>query len=307
VHNPLQAGYQPKGLDAAYSGSFQPAQYSHPLAYCWYTVFAERYFCEGDALVLNKFDINSIFTVAFNYVPFLEIFDTTALDNGHGFKSLREGIPVEIRPGIWQFNDVKTSLGAGNEGLTKLWLVTYDGQLPWSFVTRREFLQQEMAGEGPRLKEQLASWEQMKKNNEQELKSDPARLSKYISGTHNPAIERVQSTYKKLMKEYDNALAKIDEQLSKNPDELNKRAIVIKSTQNNFDYAFTDKMEPFAELLTKPNPSYFKKGLKPAIPQMITISIKYDPKNPVMVGFASEIEKMLNLDYIKSFIGKNVP
>jgi hypothetical protein len=26
-----------------------------------------------------------------------------------------------------------------------------------------------------------------------------------------------------------------------------------------------------------------------------------------MVGFASEMEKMLNLDYIKSFIGKNVP
>jgi hypothetical protein len=314
LHSPLQAAYQPKGLDAAYSGSFQPVMYGQPVAYYWYTLFAERYLCEGDALVLNKFDINSIFTTAFNYVSFLEIYDTTAADNSVGFRSLREGFPVEIRPGIWQFSDVKTSLGAGNEGLTKLWLITYDGQLPWSFVTRREFLlkrkrflQKEMAAEVPRLKDQLAGWEQQKKYKEQEWKSDPARLATYISGTHNPAIERVQTSYKKLMQGYENALARLDEQLSAPTDELNKWAIVIKSTQNNFDYDFTDKMEPFAELLTKPNPAYFKKWSSAAVPQMITVSIRYDPKNPVMVGFAKEMEKNLRLDYLKSFIGKTAP
>ncbi|MEJ8842474.1 hypothetical protein WG954_08765 [Lacibacter sp. H375] len=314
VHNPLQAAYQPKGLDAAYSGSFQPVMYSQPVAHYWYTLFAERYLCEGDALVLNKFDISSIFTTAFNYVSFLEIYDTTAADNSLGFRPLREGFPVEIRPGIWQFNDVKTSLGAGNEGLTKLWLITYDGQLPWSFVTRREFLlkrkrfvQKEMAAEAPRLKDQLAGWEQQKKYKEQEYKSDPARLATYISGTHNPAIERVQASYKKLIQGYENALARLDEQLSAPSDELNKWAIVIKSTKNNFDYDFTDKMEPFAELLTKPNPTYFKKWSSAAVPQMITVSIRYDPKNPVMVEFAKEMEKNVSLDYLKSFIGKTAP
>lgn len=314
LHNPLQAGYQPKGVDAAYSGSFQPPKHSQPLAYCWYTVFAERYFCEGDALVLNKFDINTIFTTEFNYVSFLEIYDTTAADNGLGYRPLREGIPVEIRPGIWQFNDVRTSLGAGTEGLTKLWLITYDGQLPWSFVSRREFLlkrkrflQREMAAEAPRLKEQLAGWEQQKKYKEQEWKSDPARLASYISGTHNPGIERVQASFKKLMQDYENAIARLDEQLAAPAEELNKRAIVIKSTKNNFDYDFTGKMEPFAELLTKPNPAYFKKWTSPAVPQMITVSIKYDPKNAVSAGFAREMEKIANLDYLKSFIGKTTP
>ena len=314
VHNPLQAAYQPKGLDAAYSGSFQPSQYGQPVAYYWYTLFAERYFCEGDALVLNKFDINSIFRTEFNYVSFLEIYDTTAADNSLGFRSLREGFPVEIRPGIWQFNDVKTSLGAGNEGLTKLWLITYDGQLPWSFVTRREFLlkrkrflQKEMAAEAPRLKDQLAGWEQQKKYQEQEYKSDPAKLANYISGIHNPAVERVQASYKKLIQGYENAIARIDDQLSASSEDLNKKAIVIKSTQNNFDYDFTNKMEPFAEMLTKPNPSYFKKFSSPAVPQMITVSIRYDPKNPVMVDFAKEMERNLHLDYLKSFIGKTTP
>lgn len=314
VHNPLQAAYQPKGLDAAYSGSFQSTQYSQPVAYYWYTLFAERYFCEGDALVLNKFDINSIFRTEFNYVSFLEIYDTTAADNSLGFRSLREGIAVEIRPGIWQFNDVKTSLGSGNEGLTKLWLITYDGQLPWSFVTRKEFLlkrkrflQKEMAAEATWLKDQLAGWEQQKKYKEQEYKSDPAKLTNYISGTHNPAVERVQASYKKLIQGYENALARIDHQLSASSEDLNKKAIVIKSTQNNFDYDFTDKMEPFAELLTKPNPSYFKKFSSPAVPQMITVSIRYDPKNPVMVDFAKEMERNLHLDYLKSFIGKTTP
>lgn len=314
VHNPLQENYQPKGLDAAYSGSFQPPQYSQPLAYYWYTLFAERYLCEGDALVLNKFDINSIFRTEFNYVNFLEIYDTTAADNSLGFRALREGVPVEIRPGIWQFDDVKTSLGSGNEGLTKLWLISYDGQLPWSFVTRREFLlkrkrflQKEMAAETPRLKDQLAGWEQQKKYKEQEWKSDPAKLANYISGTHNPAVERVQASHKKLIQGYENGIARIDEQLSASAEELNKWAIVIKSTKNNFDYDFTDKMEPFAELLTKPNPAYFKKYSSPAVPQMITVSIRYDHKNPVMVGFAKEMEKNLNLDFLKSFIGKTAP
>jgi hypothetical protein len=314
MHNPLQAAYQPKGLDAAYSGSFQPPQYSQPLAYCWYTIFAERYFCEGNALVLNKFDINTIFTAAFNYVSFLEIYDTTAADNPLGFRPLREGFPVEIRPGIWQFNDVKTSLGGGNEGLTKLWLITYDGQLPWTFVTRREFLQKrkrflqkQIELEAPRLKEKLAGWEQQKKYKEQEWKSDPAKLANYVSGTHNPAIEREQANHKRTMQGYENAIDKIDEQLAAPAEELNKPAIVIKSTRNHLDYEFTNKMEPFAELLTKPNPAYFKKSASPAVPQMITVSLKYDPKNAVSAGFAKEMEKLLNLDLLKSFIGKAAP
>jgi hypothetical protein len=314
VHNPLQAAYQPKGLDAAYSGSFQPPQYSQRLAYSWYTIFGERYFCEGNALVLNKFDINTIFTTEFNYVSFLEIYDTTAADNPLGFRPLREGIPVEIRPGIWQFSDVRTSLGAGNEGLTKLWLITYDGQLPWTFVTRREFLQKrkrflqkQMELEAPRLKEKLAGWEQQKKYKEQEWKSDPARLASYVSGTHNPAVEREQANHKRTMQGYENAIEKIDEQLAAPAEELNKPAIVIKSTSNHLDYEFTNKMEPFAELLTKPNPGYFKKWSSPAVPQMITVSIKYDPKNAVSAGFAKEMEKLLNLDLLKSFIGKAAP
>lgn len=314
VHNPLQASYQPKGLDAAYSGTFQPPQYSQRLAHCWYTLFAERYFCEGDALVLNKFDIDASFTTMFNYVNFHEIYDTTPVDHSIGFWSLREGFPVEIRPGIWQFNDVKTALGNDNQGITKLWLITYDGQLPWSFVTRKEFLlkrkrylQREMAKEAKRLNDQLASWEQQKKYKEQEWKSDPTRLASYISNTHNPGIEREQSNYKKLMQGYENAFVKLNEQLSAPDDELNKWAIVIKSTQNNFDYSFTDKMEPFAELLTKPNPAYFKKFSSAAVPQMITVSIKYDHKNEVSLGFAQEIEKRINLDMLKSFIGKTAP
>lgn len=314
VHNPLQSAYQPKGIDAAYSGSFQPPQYSQRLAYWWYTVFAERYFCEGNALVLNKFDINTIFTTEFNYVSFLEIYDTTAADNPLGFRALREGFPVEIRPGIWQFNDVKTSLGAGNQGLTKLWLITYDGQLPWSFVTRREFLQKrkrflqkQVELEAPRLKERLAGWEQQKKYKEQEWKADPARVANYVSGTHNPAIERETANHKKTMQSYENAIERIEGQLAAPAEDLNKPAIVIKSTSNYLDYDFTDKLEPFAELLTKPNPGYLKKWSSPAVPQMITVSIKYDPKNAVTAGFAKEMEQLLNLDLLKSFIGKTAP
>ena len=109
------------------------------------------------------------------------------------------------------------------------------------------------------------------------------------------------------MQGYENALARLDEQLSASAAELDQRAIVIKSTKNNFDYDFTERMEPFAELLIKPNPAYFKKYSSPAVPQVITVSIRYDPKNTVMLGFAKEMEKNLKLDNLKSFIGKTAP
>ncbi|MEJ8820194.1 hypothetical protein [Lacibacter sp. H407] len=314
VHTPLQAAYQPKGLDAAYSGSFQPVQYSQKLSYCWYTLFGERYFCEGDGLTLNKFDINSTLKVLFNYAPFVEIYDTTVSDNPLGYHVLREGFPVEIRPGIWQFNEVVFKKSSTEVYHTKMWLITYDAQLPWSYVTRREFLlkrkvflQKQMAAVAPRLKEQLLRWEQMKKAKEQEWKSEPAKLANYMSGTHNPAIEREQSNFKKEMQGYERALARIDEQLSAPADELGKWAIVIKSTQNNFDYSFTDKIEPFAELLIKPNPAYFKKMSSPAVPQMINVILNSEPKDPRSATFATEIEKLLNFDYYKSFIGKTAP
>lgn len=314
VHTPLQAAYQPKGLDAAYSGSFQPVQYSQKLSYCWYTLFGERYFCEGDGLTLNKFDINSTLKILFNYVPFVEIYDTTVSDNAIGYHVLREGFPVEIRPGIWQFNEAIFKKSNTEVFHTKMWLITYDAQLPWSYVTRREFLlkrkrflQREMAAEAPRLKEKLQGWEQIKKAKEQEWKSEPAKLANYMSGTHNPAIERDQAFFKKLMQGYGAALARIDEQLSAPAEELGKWAIVIKSTQNNFDYSFTDKIEPFAELLIKPNPAYFKKLSSAAVPQMINVILNSEPKDPRSATFATEIEKLLNFEYYKSFIGKTAP
>ncbi len=314
VHNPLQSAYKPKGLDAAYSGSFQPVQYSQKLSYCWYTLFGERYFCEGDGLTLNKFDINSTLKILFNYVPFVEIYDTTVSDNPLGYHVLREGFPVEIRSGIWQFNETIFKKSNTEIFHTKMWLITYNAQLPWSYVTRREFLlkrkrflQKEMAAEAPRLKEKLNGWEQMKKAKEQEWKSEPAKLANYMSGTHNPAIEREQSYFKKLMQGYETALTKIDEQLSAPAEELAKWAIVIKSTQNNFDYSFTDKLEPFAELLIKPNPAYFKKLSSTAVPQMINVILNSEPNDPRSATFATEIEKLLDFDLYKSFIGKTAP
>ncbi|RYF87503.1 MAG: hypothetical protein EON98_00020 [Chitinophagaceae bacterium] len=57
---------------------------------------------------------------------------------------------------------------------------------------------------------------------------------------------------------YESARERIDERLVAPSEELNKTAIVIKSSKNNFHYDFTDMMEPFADLLTKPNPAYLK-------------------------------------------------
>lgn len=312
VYDMLQP-YKPQGIQAQWSGGFSSVVNKKPVAEYSNMLFAMKYHCKGSELVLD-IETNTRLDVRYNLVPFLEVYDTTTDYQGSGYFDLREGLPTEIKPGVWQFKEARTSLGFGNEGLTKNWFLTYPGQLPWSYVTRREFMlkrkrnvQKQYDEAKKQTQESIDFWDKFKKEKEKEFANDPVKMANFMSGYYNPGLAEAKAKQPKILAQYEIALDKINEALSAPATELDKIAIVIKSQKNNLDYDFTDKMEPFAQLLTKPNPAYFKKGTPPAAPQMISVAIKFDPKDPRSTKFAEEIEKLLNLEYIQSFIGKTAP
>lgn len=305
--------YQPRGIQAEITMSHSSAMYQRPVAqYTWF-MLAMKYFCKGEELV-KAHETNTAVHVIFNPNFGNLVFDPTTDYMGAGFDELREGFPEEIKPGVWRFKDVWTPLGFTNEGLTKLWLFTYPGQLPWQYVTRKEFLQRRRSNllrmvkeEEDGLKRNLADLERQKKDIQQILKNDPAKYAAYIKNDYEPAPKRFQDNHDRSVNALNKAIDRVNGQLEAPENELNKKAIVLQSTQNHLDYDFVDTPVKLAKILVKPNPSYFKKGISPSVPQLISFGIPYHPVDSVYSNFARDIEKLVNEEYIQSFIGKTTP
>src|SRR3712207_875220 len=104
-------------------------------------------------------------------------------------------------------------------------------------------------------------------------------MANFMSGYYNPGLAEAKAKQPKILGQYEASLERLDEQLAAPAEELEKKAIVIRSQKNALDYDFTDKMEQFAEIPTKPNPAYFKRSLSPAVPQVITVFVTFDPKD----------------------------
>ncbi|MGZ5254972.1 MAG: hypothetical protein ACXWV4_11550 [Flavitalea sp.] len=312
VHS-MSNSYQPRGVQPEWYSTHSSKQQDEPVAGYMYHVLAMRYSCDGAELKLNH-ETNTKFTVKFNTDFSRMLFQENIDYTGTNFNVLREGFPEEVQPGVWKFKDVKTSLGFGNEGLTKLWLITYPGQLPWNYVTRREFLQKRRSNllrmikeEEERLQANLSDLEKQKKNIQQILKDDAAKYASYIKNDYEPAPKRFRDLYDKSVEGYNKALKKVNDQLEAPETELNKNAVVLKSTSNHLDYDFVKWPAQGAEILTKPNPAYFKKGVGPSVPQMIEAGIQYFQQDRISSTFASEIEKKVDVGYLQTLIGKSAP
>jgi Tol biopolymer transport system component len=313
--NQMQAAYTPKAVVGEVSASFMPVVYNQPVSTWRCPVFVLLYLCQGGQVVLqNPMDVSTMLTYSFNTVDFLEIYDTPGATHETGFFPLRAGIPTEVAPGIWQFTEAINSSATRGETAEKRWLITYDGQLPWSWVTRKEFLLrrkqtvQRLQAEARRqTQEAIDHWETFKKQKEKEYANDEAKMANFMTGYYNPGLKEARAKQPRILAQFDASLKRIEDQLAAPAADLDKRAIVIKSSANYLDYDFVDTMQPFAELLTKPAPGYFKKGSSPSVPQMMTVSIVYRPDDAVSARFAADVEKAIRFDYLKSFIGKTAP
>jgi hypothetical protein len=308
VHDMIRAGYTPMGLDADYAAGFV-REALLPYDSWFYGILALPYTCH-DGKIERNHEGNTTYRVDFNQFGEAEIHDTTTDRQLTGFFNLRHGLPVEAKPGIWHFPESKVSLGFGMSGKSDLWLLTYDGKLPWAYVTKKEFLvkrkrnlNQLMAESEASTKEAIANIEKEKNLLEAQYKNDPAQWEKYLRLNYKPGLERQQKQLAGNAKPFEAAMEKIDGMLSLPASELEQIAIVKADPHGTYDYLFTDAKDPMAQILIKPDPGYFRKSPR-HVPQFIQVELVWDPENPLMARFHDEVTKATNIDYIRSFIGK---
>jgi hypothetical protein len=309
----IEKNYKPRNIQIDRSVWHEPLDRSRPVASYGITLYGMQYSCSGTGVALQH-ETSTKAMIQINRFTDTELYEESNDTELTGFHRLTRGLPVEVKAGIWQFPDQRSSLGFGIDGNSKSWLITYDGKLPWKYVTRQEFLlkrkqilEAQRAKEGPHLKEQLEKWEMQRKYTEQQLKNDPQKYAAYINGTHTPAIEREKANHDRAMQDWNQSIELLDKQLRAPAAELNKQAIVVRSTENGRDYRFVETVVPLSEVLVRPNPEYFNKTLAQSVPQFINVEIIVNPKDRVASMFAQDTEAAIKLDYLKSFIGKSAP
>lgn len=307
AHTMLTA-YQPRGVQAEWYSLHGPLEPNTPVSAYGYVLMGMRYQCAGDSFSLAHETYN-ILNLQINGNFNNMMYENSTDYQGLGFHELREGIPEEIQPGIWKFSDIPTPLGFGINGLRKCWLLTYPGQLPWSFVTRKEFLQTRrnnllrmLKEEEENLKKNLADLERQKKDIEKILKNEPDKWAAYLKNDYEPAPRRYQERYNTTKSSLERAIERVNEQLEAPEEELNQLAIVAQSSTHAYDYNFVKEGTQFSRIPVKPNPAYYKKGIGPSVPQFIELGIKFNPQDQVSLLFAQDLEKLINLQELKSWI-----
>lgn len=309
IHIMIKSKYTPIGIEADFQGSYNPTYSNMPANSYSYRIIPLNYYCDGNTLK-TAHETSTYFQIAAN------MFDAEIYDTAQGARLLAEGfnviydMPVE-KDGYWIFKETDVSLGFGMKGKSRAWLITYDGKLPFSFVTKKEFLekrkraisdQMHMSASG--FKDVLKNLEIEKKYKEAEYKDDPEKLKKYMKMDY---LE-IKTRYEKLLtdneKSYKMAFDKIDEQLKLPVNELNEQAIVKNDPNDPLSYLFTDDNDALGKILIKPNPGYFNKKLSRSSPQFFWVYVSGNHKESIAAKFMTDIMKSVDFTLLKNMLGK---
>src|SRR5450759_5458230 len=184
-HSMIKSKYTPMGLKIKFGGAYGSSYPFMPVNSYYYHIRAFQFYCEENTIktvsesgTILQIDVN-------NFI--VDIYNTAqgGRSSAEGFNVIYE-LPVE-KDGYWYFRKRDENMGFGIFGKSSAWLVTYDGKLPFAFVTKKEFLEKRKinltdamhhaaAAEKEVLK--ILKWRKdLKKWN---IKNDPEKLAKYI-------------------------------------------------------------------------------------------------------------------------------
>jgi hypothetical protein len=171
-------------------------------------------------------------------------------------------IPVE-KDGLYYFEQ-DVSLGFGQTGKSRNWLITHDNKLPFVYVTKKEFLEKQR----------------------QMLLNSSAKAT----GSSK--------------QDYKNALSKIEMLLTTSTGESTSPVIVKRDPKDYLSYLFTTAGDPFGKVLIKPNPGYFNTKLSRSSPQFFVVNVKGNEKDAVAAKFISGIMKDFDFAALRNMLGK---
>jgi len=309
IHSMIKSKYTPLGVNIDFGGAYESAYSFMPVNSYYYHIMAFRFYCDDNTIktVAESATVFQIYVNKFN----VDVYDTAqgGRSTAEGFNVIYE-LPVE-KDGYWYFREKDENMGFGMSGKSSAWLVTYDGKLPFAFVTKKEFLEKrkinltdEMHNTAARYKEVLKNLEIEKPLEEVEFKDDPEKLTKYMKG-YNYAKDRNEKLLADNEKDYQPEFDKIETMLEMPAEELNQQAIVkLDPDGRGNSYLFTDDNDPFGEILIKPNSGYFNKKLPRSTPQFIWVYVTWDPNEPIGSKFREDIMKAVDFGTLKSMLGK---
>ena len=309
IHSMVKSKYSPRGVNANYNGGYQSPQSNMPGNGYSYSIIPLNFYCDGKT-VKEASGTSTHFSISAN------MFDAEIYDPAQGDRLLAEGfnvmndMPIE-KDGYWYFKDIDASLGFGITGKTSTWLITYDGKLPFAYVTKKEFLEKRKINlSNARLSSVSASTDVLKRieiekgYKEAEYKNDPEKLKRYMKMDYLSTKERYEKLIADNDKEYKPAFEKIEAQLKMPPNELTKLAIVKQDPNDYLSYLFTDDEDPFGKILIKPNSGYFNNKLPKSSPQFFWIYVRGSHQEPIATQFMTDIIKAIDFAVLKNMLGK---
>ena len=302
IINMVKSKYTPMGLKALYHENYgYPITYMPANGYA-YSIIPLNFYCDGNTIKINV-KSSTYFSITANYFNAIiyESPNNEEAASGTGFNYIPD-MPIE-KDGYYYFNKITDGIGSA-------WLITYDGKLPFAYVTKKEFLETQklilpnsMTGLASHFKNGLKNIEIEKKFKEAEFKNDPEKLKKYMKMDYLPIKENCEKQLADNEKKFKPAFDKIEEQLKLPADELNKQAIVKMDPYDHLSFLFTDDSDAFGQVLIKPNPAYFKK-LPKSSPQFFGVYVRGNPNEPIAAKFMTDIMKAVDFATLKDMLGK---
>ena len=204
IHAMVKSKYAPTAVEALFHGAYSSPSPDIPANGYAYSIIPLDYHCEGNSIKIDH-ETATYFQIRVNE------FGAAIYDTAQGDRLLAEGynvindMPVE-QDGHYYFREKDVTLGLGIPGKTSAWLITYDGKLPFAYVTKKEFLEKrkrilatQMLSSAASVKDVLARLEMEKGFKETEFKNDPARLKKYMTMDYL----QIKARYEKQLAEND--------------------------------------------------------------------------------------------------------
>ncbi len=124
-------------------------------------------------------------------------------------------MPIE-KDGYWYFKEIDVNLGMLT-GKSSTWLITYNGKLPFAYVSKQSFLEKQKRYLLKGLSETLASLKETLKWNDEEkarkkleYKNDPKKLEYYTRMEYDYIKGNAENDIIKTNEQFKNALVKIE-------------------------------------------------------------------------------------------------
>ena len=309
LHTMIKSKYIPMAVSADFHGGYNSADPTIPVNTYNYRIIPLNYFCEAGA-VKTAGETSTYFQIGVNFFD-AEIYYEAQGDraSAEGF-NVMEDMPIE-KDGYYFFKEKDVVLGFGIPGKSSMWLITYNGKLPYSYVSKKEFLEKrkknladEMLATASGFNDVLKNIEIEKTYKETEYKNDPEKLKQYIKMDYQPGKERYEKLLADNEKNFQPAFTKLEALLKMPATELSQPAIVKIDPHDHLSYLFTDDDDPFGKILIKPNPAYFNKNLPRSSAQFFSVYIIGNPKDPIASKVMTDIIKAVDFAALKNMLGK---